>query len=198
MAPTLGASAPDHLLVAVDDTANLSHVADAIEEATGATVTVRDKPSTQTAGAVAGGRLSPFTYVSVGDGSIRIDPAWVRDNIATVDLPIFGRTRCHRVIIPQLSAALNEIVARGLADLITDYSGCYVPRHTLWDPNRGISRHAWGLAFDINVDRNAYGAAPTMDPRIVDVFRRWGFKWGGDFAIPDGMHFELEHVVTPG
>jgi hypothetical protein len=30
-----------------------------------------------------------------------------------------------------------------------------------------------------------------MDPRIVDVFQRWGFKWGGDFLVPDGMHFEF-------
>jgi hypothetical protein len=62
-------------------------------------------------------------------------------------------------------------------------------------PGKPISRHAWGLAFDINVPANGYGAAPTLDPRIVEVFRRWGFKWGGDFSTPDGMHFELQQVV---
>jgi hypothetical protein len=29
-----------------------------------------------------------------------------------------------------------------------------------------------------------------MDPRIVDIFRRWGFAWGGTWVRPDGMHFE--------
>lgn len=192
----LGATAATHILVAVDDAVGTSSVARAIEEATSGSVTVREKPSAQTAVA-GGGGLEPFTYVSVGDGTIRIDPEWVRRNIVTVDLPVFGRTQCHRIMVPQLSAALNEIVALGLQDLITDYSGCYVPRHMLWDPAKGISRHAWGLAFDINVPTNGYGAAPTLDPRIVDVFKRWGFKWGGDFDVPDGMHFELLHVITP-
>lgn len=193
----LGVGSATHILVAVDDSANLSEVAAAVEEATGGTASVREKPSQQTAGVVAGGKLEPFTYVSVGDGTIRIDPEWVRRNIVTVDLPVFGRTQCHRVIVPQLSAALNEIMALGLQTLITDYSGCYVPRHMLWDPGKGISRHAWGLAFDINVPTNGYGHTPTLDPRIVDVFKRWGFKWGGDFDVPDGMHFELQHIITP-
>lgn len=193
----LGVGTATHILVAVDDSVNAASVAEEIASVTGGTATVREKPAAQTAGAVAGGRLEPFTYVSVGDGTIRIDPEWVRHNIVTVDLPIFGRTQCHRVMVAQLSAALNEIIALGLQDLITDYSGCYVPRHMLWDPAKGISRHAWGLAFDINVPTNGYGKAPTLDGRIVDVFRRWGFKWGGDFAVPDGMHFELQHVVTP-
>jgi hypothetical protein len=193
----LGVGSATHILVAVDDSANVSEVVAAIEEATGGTAAVREKPAQQTAGAVAGGSLEPFTYVSVGDGTIRIDPEWVRRNIVTVDLPIFGRTQCHRVMVPQLSAALNEIIALGLQDLITDYSGCYVPRHMLWDPAKGISRHAWGLAFDINVPTNGYGHAPTLDSRIVDVFKRWGFKWGGDFDVPDGMHFELQHLITP-
>lgn len=193
----LGVGTATHMLVAVDDTANAASVAEEIQSVTGGTATIREKPAAQTAGAVAGGRLEPFTYVSVGDGTIRIDPDWVRHNIVTVDLPVFGRTQCHRVMVPQLAAALNEIVALGLQGLITDYSGCYVPRHMLWDPSKGISRHAWGLAFDINVPTNGYGEAPTLDGRIVDVFRRWGFKWGGDFAVPDGMHFELQQVVTP-
>ena len=30
---------------------------------------------------------------------------------------------------------------------------------------------------------------------VVDAFRRWGFKWGGDFSTPDGMHFELERII---
>ena len=37
-----------------------------------------------------------------------------------------------------------------------------------------------------------------MDPRVVKVFEHWGFNWGGNFLIPDGMHFEYRHPApTP-
>ena len=37
---------------------------------------------------------------------------------------------------------------------------------------------------------NRQGYAPMMDCRIVAVFRKYGFAWGGNFLLPDGMHFE--------
>jgi hypothetical protein len=29
-----------------------------------------------------------------------------------------------------------------------------------------------------------------MDCRVVQIFRKWGFAWGGNFLASDGMHFE--------
>jgi len=29
-----------------------------------------------------------------------------------------------------------------------------------------------------------------MDCRAVQIFRKHGFAWGGNFLVPDGMHFE--------
>jgi hypothetical protein len=53
------------------------------------------------------------------------------------------------------------------------------------------SQHAYGAAIDIDAPANGYGdTTPAMDPRVVEVFERHGFLWGGDFLIPDGMHFE--------
>ena len=195
----LGADVENTVLVAVTDDAPLEEVRDALAAVTNAPVEVLEEPEArqETTQAVGRSTLEPFTYQSVGDGTIRIDPDWVRRNIVTAEVPILGTVRCHRAMIDQLAAALHEIQAAGLAGLITDYSGCYVPRHMLWNPTKGISRHAWGLAFDINVPTNGYGVTPTLDMRIVEIFRKWGFKWGGDFAIPDGMHFELERIVTP-
>jgi hypothetical protein len=43
----------------------------------------------------------------------------------------------------------------------------------------------------VNVQQgNLFGQTPHQDPRLVDVFERWGFVWGGTFIEPDGMHFE--------
>jgi len=32
----------------------------------------------------------------------------------------------------------------------------------------------------------------------VEIFKRWGFGWGGDWRYTDPMHFELNRIVNPG
>jgi hypothetical protein len=127
---------------------------------------------------------------------------WVQRHIVMARVPILGHVRCNHLIIRQLRAALVEIRARGLAKLIDagDYGGCFAPRLiTGGDRVSGPGHHAWGIAIDINVSRNPFGGRPTQDPRIVAIFRRWGFTWGGRWIVPDGMHFEATRIVpAPG
>ncbi|HEX9890169.1 MAG TPA: M15 family metallopeptidase [Nitriliruptorales bacterium] len=166
----------------------------------GADVTVRQRPAERQA-ALAGGpgirRFESFSYVDLGDGLIVIDAAWVHKWIVTVDLPFLGRTRCHRLMVPQLIRALEQIGNEGLHGHFdrSQFAGCWVPRHIDWDPSKPLSMHAWGLAVDINSRDNALGARPTMHPRIVEIFQSWGFEWGGHWTRPDGMHFELERLI---
>ena len=192
-------SARHTLLLAVVDGADVDAVTARVRSVVGGTAERLVEPERQqvSTGQVGRTTLESFSYQSVGDGTIRIDPDWVARNIVTTTLPILGRVTCHRVVIPQLSAALQDIQAAGLVDQIYQFSGCWVPRHILWDPSRGISNHAWGLAFDINVPTNQYGATPQMDRRVVEIFQRWGFAWGGTWSTPDGMHFELGRIVRP-
>jgi hypothetical protein len=42
----------------------------------------------------------------------------------------------------------------------------------------------------MNTLANAQGRVPRMDCRVVRIFRKHGFAWGGNFLVPDGMHFE--------
>lgn len=146
------------------------------------------------------GQLEPFSYTDLGDGTILIDPAWVGRHIVTETVPVLGQMRCHRAVFPQLVGALTEITAAGLDHLIDagDYGGCWVPRRIDWSPDRPLSMHAWGIAFDINVATNGLGAQPTLDRRIVDILERWGFAWGGHWGRPDGMHFELARIDAAG
>jgi hypothetical protein len=123
-------------------------------------------------------------------GYLRIDPAWEREHIATEHVPILGDVTCNVALFPQLRGALRELVRRGLRGTITSYAGCYARRFTNRDPEQGISHHTWGIAVDVNVPQNPFGATPHQDPRLVRVFERWGFIWGGRFIRPDGMHFE--------
>jgi hypothetical protein len=134
-----------------------------------------------------------FSAREVGGGLLELHPSWVRANIESARVPILGRIRCHRLVIPLIRAALEDLTRRGLGRLVDpgDYGGCYYPRYIARDAGTGISHHTWGIAIDINVSQGLPGRQPTIDPRIVEAFEAQGFKWGGEFLVPDGTHFEL-------
>ena len=150
-------------------------------------------------GSAQGGLIGRMDFKILDGGFIEPDPNWVAANIVTADVPILGSVECHRLQVPQMASALAEIERAGLASLIdtSDYGGCYVPRFISRDPDRALSMHAFGLAFDINVQSNLYGTVGEMDPRLVEIFERWGFEWGGRWDPPDPMHLELDRLVQP-
>jgi hypothetical protein len=124
-------------------------------------------------------------------GALQIDRRWVRRNIGTASVPLLGRIRCHRKLIPLVRSAMAEVRAEGLSDLVRTYSGCYAPRTTLGAPGASISHHAWGAAIDINAPDNPFGQEPTArQARLAGIMERWGFIWGGNFIVPDPHHFE--------
>lgn len=147
-----------------------------------------------------GGGLRPLAEIKMTFGefwyrplpgiAIAVDPAWRRANIVQERVPLLGSVTCHRKIVPQLSGAMRELRKRGLGNLVKTFSGCYSPRMQVADDGE-ISRHAFGIAVDINAGTNPYGAKPRQDPRLVEVMERWGFTWGGRWNTPDGMHFEF-------
>jgi D-alanyl-D-alanine carboxypeptidase len=122
---------------------------------------------------------------------LNMDPAWYDAHIQTRTVPIFSeQVTCNAKLFPALIGALRDVQAAGLAGEIHTYSGCYAARTVARSPTAPPSNHAYGAAIDINAPENPFGSTPTMDPRIVRIFERWGFIWGGRFLIPDGMHFE--------
>lgn len=141
--------------------------------------------------------LGNFRYVANEDGTISQDRNWVARHITNRTVPLLGEVRCHRAMLPQLEAALTEIRDSGLGGSIKpeQYGGCYVPRFIERDGSKPLSMHAWGLAVDINVADNPAGARPRMDPQVVAIFEKWGFRWGGTWARPDGHHFELAALI---
>jgi D-alanyl-D-alanine carboxypeptidase len=136
---------------------------------------------------------------SVAGTDVDSDPSWVQKNIVRANLPIIGPTNVHRKLVKPLKESLAEIEQAGLAPLIDvydtrRYGGSFNSRlikSQSGTSGRNLSRHSWGAAIDINPSTNRYGTTPTMDERVVDVFRRHGFAWGGTFPIADGMHFEF-------
>lgn len=129
-------------------------------------------------------------------GMVVLDPAWVKDYIVNVDLPLFGPVRCHRAMVAAMQNALQEILETCGDDPYIDekQSGMFVPRRTLWTPGNRLSVHAIGFAHDINWDENPMGKKDTplctYRQDIVRIFQKHGFTWGGDWKNPDPMHFQ--------
>ena len=130
------------------------------------------------------------------DGTwITTEPSWREKNIQVKRMPILGNTRCHRLMWEPLEGALNQILEEGLAYTLSvqDFKksgGCYAPRRiNRFDAGGSISRHAWGIAIDINTKSSYH-------PRVVEIFNSWGFAWGGTWTSPDEMHFELRDLSS--
>ena len=123
-------------------------------------------------------------------GFLELDPSWVRTHIATRRLPLLGTVTCNRALIAQIREAMLQLQELGLGSTVRSFSGCYSARFVNRIPTATLSHHSWGIAFDINVPQNPFGGTPHQDPGLVDVLEEWGFIWGGDFLVPDGMHFE--------
>ena len=138
-----------------------------------------------------------FTYRAGGGRRFDQDPAWEAENIESARVPILGRVRCHRVLVPALAGAMSDLVAQGLDHLVDpdQYQGCWNPR--LIVEGGALSRHAWGAAVDLNAGVNPTGVASGQDPRLVEVMERWGFTWGGFWLVPDPMHFEYVQPPAP-
>jgi hypothetical protein len=141
--------------------------------------------------------VGTFNYTVIGGGRIAPDPAWVASHIGTEVMPIIGSMTCNRAIFPQLRAALDEVVSRGLAGELhpDEYAGCYYPRFIAGTTT--LSNHSFGLAMDFNVPGNQRGTVGEMDRDVVAIFKKWGFAWGGDWNYTDPMHFEMSTVVNP-
>jgi D-alanyl-D-alanine carboxypeptidase len=71
------------------------------------------------------------------------------------------------------------------------YAGAYNFR-----PMRGatnLSMHAWGCAVDFDSARNGFGdRTPNFAnlPAVLNAFASEGWTWGGQWAKPDGMHWQ--------
>jgi len=152
--------------------------------------------------------LGEFAYRVNANGSVSQDDAWLNASLPggrellNGSIPV--RARCHNAIVPALRAALAEVAAEGLGATIdvanaNSFGGCHNARFNRLTPDSSLgflSRHSWAMAFDTNTLGSCQGCAPpdfATRPggcRTVQIFRRHGFSWGGNYLTPDGMHFE--------
>jgi hypothetical protein len=144
--------------------------------------------------------LGEFAYRVNSDGSVSVDGAWKAANITSGSIGgLLLQTGCHQKVRPAIQAAMTELTALGLAGTINYVDanragGCFLARFNRLTPDSALgflSRHSWGMAVDTNTIGSCQGCAPPdLDCRTVQIFRKHGFAWGGNFLTPDGMHFE--------
>ena len=152
--------------------------------------------------------LGEFAYRVNSNGSVSQDAAWVAASLPATRVllneSIRIRARCHTVVAPALRNALAEIAEKRVGGVIdvtnsNTYGGCHLARFNRLTPGSTLgflSRHSWGMAFDTNTVGSCQGCAPpdfATRPggcTAVQIFRKHGFAWGGNFLTPDGMHFE--------
>jgi hypothetical protein len=142
--------------------------------------------------------LGELIYKPTTGSSMLVDATWTTKNIVwkKVYQGINLANNCHKTVATAIQNALSEIKAAGLSNAIdvrnsNRYGGCFVGRYNRFGGVFGSpSRHAWGMAIDINTATNPQGGVPQMNCSVVRIFRKWGFAWGGNFWPADGMHFE--------
>ena len=154
-------------------------------------------PVARLTGGEAAEDLGAFSYRYFADGTIEPDARWVRDNIRTEQVPVMGRVTCHRLMLPQLRGALQEVAGRRpRRDAARPTTAATSRASSSATPTGSISLHTWGIAIDMDAATNYRGIRGTMDRRVVEIFKRWGFAWGGDWQYTDPMHFELATILT--
>jgi len=142
-----------------------------------------------------------------GSDNVVVDDGWIAAHLPanlSAFLNGYVHDNCNLAIRADLQAALDEVDAAGLTAALrgpywtSSIGGCFAARFNRNTPSDylgSLSRHTFAQAMDINWQVNCQGCVPTMNCDVVRIFRKHNFAWGGNFARPDGMHFEW--VGTP-
>jgi len=128
-------------------------------------------------------------------GWIIIEPEWKLENLTSIGLPFgpAGLSRTFSVnkkVQTELLAIFTELEQKNLLPLVRVINGVWAARHIMHNLKRGLSRHSWGIAIDINAGFCPVGKRGHQPLSIVKVFESHGWAWGGRWHDPDEMHFE--------
>ena len=140
-----------------------------------------------------------YNYIR-DDGTL--DSRWEEEQLVRAALPFaiplswdpakqVQNLYCHSKLKELFPEVLREVDRRGLKGRIHTFGGCFNFRS-----KRGsnkLSVHSWAIAIDLNPETNSMGTPGDMDLGVVEVFRSFGFTWGGDWAgrSKDPMHFQF-------
>jgi hypothetical protein len=138
---------------------------------------------------------------------VKVNPQWERDNLVKVQFPASfgfqGAFKMHRGAADAFKKWFALMASEKLHTRIISNNGSYNPRLKRGDNvplnKYGLSRHARGLALDLNAAYNPMGRKPAqlgevgcileLIPMANECSIVSGADWHG--AAIDGMHFEI-------
>lgn len=160
-------------------------------------------------------------YRTFGDPGVgAVDGAWEKANILTTrdmpGIPSKWYFQCHKLVEPYMREGLRR-AALASPEYKIERAASFVFRHQRHDPSRPLSYHSWGIAIDIDADRNyakqfaSAAAAPKpwspewqklwpkgVPQPFVEAMESVGFFWGGRWpTYKDLMHFEWVGTSVP-
>jgi hypothetical protein len=140
--------------------------------------------------------------------NISIQGDWARKNLSIIELtqlmgisgaPNSGKVQCHNLVADSIRFMFQDFEQEGKLDLIHTWGGMFCPRFQRGSKT-ALSNHAFGTAFDLNVQWNMLGEEPANEDELgcvyglVEIANKHGWYWGGHFSRPDGMHFEYARI----
>lgn len=143
----------------------------------------------------------PFKDDPKRPGAVIIDASWIKKNIVRIETP-FGTFPVHRLVARQIQAFL-EVGHK--YKLINDCGGIQVARKKMWDPQRDLSEHAYGIAPDVNVDDGKDGAGGQLNmganshqpAALIKLGELLGLECGTAWrGWQDGMHFSAIRILS--
>ena len=130
---------------------------------------------------------------------IKILGDWENDNIVSIFIPVLkgvdtygrpnsGKMTFHKKAAEQLKGLWSAWSTQNYKTLILTYGGSYVPRFVRGSAST-LSNHAFGSAFDINMEWNGLGKTPAIRGskgsvrELVPIANDFGFYWGGILTV---------------
>ena len=156
--------------------------------------------------------LSPFGkfyYKEERSRLITRDTSWDSANLIYLDVPVALQNKCANAGLTRIR--VNKHV-KGTWETVIKRMEKAIQYIDSWDGGTSyaryisgttsVSKHAWGIAIDINQNQPRYqqGAAKITDTNDKQyklweyVFKDLGFTWGNNFTPTsrcDAMHFEI-------